>query len=368
MIKNEEQFLRASLESCAQLSNEIILADTGSRDDSLKIAKSFQAKHPNFKIIELKWEHDFSKTRNKIAAQAKNDWVFFIDGDEVVDEKLGSSLKSLIQQSEVDSFSFVQRNYTTNVEYNNLSQYLQKELPPGLPECSEKLFYFDNHMERLYRKSSKIQYEGRIHESLIPSCRRLGLKWEKKNELLHHYGRLKSGHHDKLLNYLDLSRQKWKEERDNPAAWIEVMVTFCELTRFEEAFQLAGLASRMFPKEFEVIKTCYEVALRFQKYPNAEQWIRQCLRLRPDHLDTKAQLTTALLYQKKIEACRIQATQVLNEDPKNFLSHLHLGVIEFENKNWPAAKQHLAKALEQRPYDDFLQNALQRISEMQQLN
>ena len=77
MVKNEADNLRRCLPSLKGIADELIVIDTGSTDDTMKIAESAGAK-----VFEHPWENDFSKHRNQSISYATGDWVFIIDADE----------------------------------------------------------------------------------------------------------------------------------------------------------------------------------------------------------------------------------------------------------------------------------------------
>ena len=78
IVKNEEKNLERCLRSVKQCKNyEIIIVDTGSTDNTLKIAKNHNAK-----IFKYKWNNDFSAARNKAMEYARGDWVLILDADE----------------------------------------------------------------------------------------------------------------------------------------------------------------------------------------------------------------------------------------------------------------------------------------------
>ena len=85
IIRDEEEFLEDCLRSMVGFAGEIIINDTGSRDRSIEIAKSFGAI-----VFEEPFCGDFSHHRNLTIDRASGDWMFFIDGDEqVVDRGAG---------------------------------------------------------------------------------------------------------------------------------------------------------------------------------------------------------------------------------------------------------------------------------------
>lgn len=360
VIKNEEEFLKTCLNSLQALKLPILILDTGSTDKSLSIIQDFPSS-----LIELhttEWRDDFAWARNHLAQKAKTEWVFFIDGDESLDLPTFSLLEESLTP-EVGSISVIQRNYTED----SATQDARRTAPPAsLGKWPTDLYAFDNWMERIYRPASGVSYEGRVHESLIPSCQRLGRAIVRIPIVLHHFGRLKTGHQKKWDYYLKLSEMKLKEFPNHPASWIEWLINLCEVQKFKEALPFAERAVTKFPDEPEVLRTAYQVALRAENYVQAEQWIRQQLKKEnqisaKQRIDAYENLGTALLYQGKWEECADVCQKVIQEDASNFLSHLNLGIISFEKKDWASAKHYLSAALKQKPYDSFLIQALKRI-------
>ena len=74
IVKDEEKMLPRCLESIKDVVNEIILVDTGSKDNTIEIAKRYGAK-----VFHHPWEDHFSKHRNQSIKHANSDWIFIID-------------------------------------------------------------------------------------------------------------------------------------------------------------------------------------------------------------------------------------------------------------------------------------------------
>lgn len=79
IVKNEEVLLRQCLESLKGI-DEIFIADTGSIDRTIEIAKEFT---PNV-YTDFKWDDSFCDARNFIKNKATTDWLLSIDADEVL--------------------------------------------------------------------------------------------------------------------------------------------------------------------------------------------------------------------------------------------------------------------------------------------
>ena len=88
IVKNEEKVLRRCLDSLKplmeQISCELIIADTGSTDSTVEIAKEYTDN-----VFHFEWINDFAAARNSTLEKAKGQWYMFIDADEYLDEDIG---------------------------------------------------------------------------------------------------------------------------------------------------------------------------------------------------------------------------------------------------------------------------------------
>ncbi len=357
ILKNEEEFLKAALESIAPWISELILCDSGSNDESETIARSFEKQVPRFEWIHRDWTDDYSAARNFTASQAKSPWILFIDGDEWLAPDAKARIEAAIGNPQIACYSLKQVNYSAD---QATEEALRLSLPQGAPRHGE-FWATQNWMERLYRSDQGLSYSGRIHESLLPACLKRGLVHQKLEVTLHHFGRLKSNLTQKINYYLKLTELKLKEDPTNPAAWIEMAVAWMETQQFQKAFELAQIAFQKFSTEPEILKVAFQSALRTNAWPQAEKFIRDFLQLQPGDLYALSQLTTSLLYQTKFdELCEV-GEKILVRDPQNFVTHVNLATYFFEIKDWNRAARHIASALKQRPTDEFLLNAMKKI-------
>lgn len=93
ITKNEEKNLDRCLSCVKDYPFEIIVADTGSTDGTIDIAKKY-TEH----IYHFDWINDFAAARNFSISKASNDWILVLDADEFVYELDLDEIYRLIEQ------------------------------------------------------------------------------------------------------------------------------------------------------------------------------------------------------------------------------------------------------------------------------
>jgi glycosyltransferase involved in cell wall biosynthesis len=79
IVRDCEDDLSKCLKSFYWTVDELVIVDTGSKDRTIEIAKRFTDK-----IYEIEWPDDFSVARNYGLERCSEDWIFWIDSDEVL--------------------------------------------------------------------------------------------------------------------------------------------------------------------------------------------------------------------------------------------------------------------------------------------
>src|SRR5882724_11685213 len=77
IARNEEKNLPRALASVRGIADEVIVADTGSTDRTVEIAKESGAI-----VCHFPWCDDFSAARNFAISHARGDWILWMDADE----------------------------------------------------------------------------------------------------------------------------------------------------------------------------------------------------------------------------------------------------------------------------------------------
>jgi glycosyltransferase involved in cell wall biosynthesis len=102
IAKNEAVSLARTLQALQGLTDDLIVVENGSTDDTVAVATQ-----NNAKVITTKWL-GYGATKNFGAAYAKYDWVLSLDADEVVDKQLYQSLQA-IQFTNINMVYHLQR-------------------------------------------------------------------------------------------------------------------------------------------------------------------------------------------------------------------------------------------------------------------
>lgn len=79
IVKNEEGVIEKCLESVGNFADEIIIVDTGSKDNTMDIVQ----KYPRVRLFTFPWSDDFSAARNFAFSKATCDWIMWLDADDI---------------------------------------------------------------------------------------------------------------------------------------------------------------------------------------------------------------------------------------------------------------------------------------------
>lgn len=96
IVRDEEAALPACLDAAKPFVDEIVVADTGSRDRTREIARERGAR-----VLDVPWTEDFSAARNVSLDAATGDWVLVLDADELLSPELGAELRVAVARRDV---------------------------------------------------------------------------------------------------------------------------------------------------------------------------------------------------------------------------------------------------------------------------
>jgi cellulose synthase/poly-beta-1,6-N-acetylglucosamine synthase-like glycosyltransferase len=91
IVRDEEENLPHGLGSVHGLFDEIVVVDTGSKDRTIEIARSFGAR-----VFHFTWVDDFAAALNVALQQATGDYAFWLDADDVLEPAERVKLEALL--------------------------------------------------------------------------------------------------------------------------------------------------------------------------------------------------------------------------------------------------------------------------------
>lgn len=104
-VYNEQHHIKECIENARNLTSSIIVVDTESTDDSVKIARSLNVpvySHPYKKYVE--------PSRNYAISKVRTEWFFIIDADERFSPELIKEIKQTIQTTDKTHFTITKKN------------------------------------------------------------------------------------------------------------------------------------------------------------------------------------------------------------------------------------------------------------------
>ena len=103
--KNEQLNIRPCIESFYDIADEILIADSGSEDDTMDIARRFD----KVRIIEREYITS-GNFKNWAIPQAANEWVLIVDADERIGKKLGDEIVIELSRGPENDGYWIYRN------------------------------------------------------------------------------------------------------------------------------------------------------------------------------------------------------------------------------------------------------------------
>ena len=140
IVKDEEKVIGRVLNCVKQFADEIIIIDTGSKDNTKIIASNFTNK-----IFDFKWEDDFAKARNFSFSKATKDYIMWLDADDFITDKN------------------IQKIINLKHKYTKTDVFMLKYLM-GFNEEDKPTISF--YRERILRRSCNFVWHGFIHEAI----------------------------------------------------------------------------------------------------------------------------------------------------------------------------------------------------------
>lgn len=197
-VYNEEGNLKNCLDAVRDIAFEIVIADGGSTDKTVEIAKEFNAQ-----IIKTKNLLNFHINKNKAIDAAKGEWILQLDADEIVSKELAQEIMQAVDNKDINGYWIPRKNF-----------FLTRFLTKG--------GQYPDYTLRLYRKGLG-RLPGRdVHEQAIVE----GKVGYLKNDLLHMRDKNFSIYKERFDRYTTLLSTQLKErgEKIHPITFVNYML------------------------------------------------------------------------------------------------------------------------------------------------
>ena len=201
IVKNEEKYLDRCLKAMRPIldnvDSELIIADTGSTDSTVEIAKNYTDK-----VFTFEWINDFAAARNSTLACASGEWYMFLDADEIF-------------ESSYDIIKFFNSG-----EYNNYNS--ATFIVRSLYDSDDSS---DFNAPRLTKKLPDTTFSGIVHESLNT----FGDPVKNLSDIALHYGYLHNevSHEEKFRRNSELLLKKYDLQGDtDPIIYLQLYECF----------------------------------------------------------------------------------------------------------------------------------------------
>jgi hypothetical protein len=146
-----------------QTDDEILIQyDEDSVTDAVKqyLLIISQLHNTNIRVISYPLNNDFASFKNNLKDNANGIFIFQIDADEIPSEYLIENLHDLLEYNKDVDLFFVPR-------INTVSGLTPKHIKKWGWNVSDKGWVnFPDYQTRLYRRTSEIEWDGKVHERI----------------------------------------------------------------------------------------------------------------------------------------------------------------------------------------------------------
>ncbi|PAB60663.1 hypothetical protein CCE28_03735 [Anaeromicrobium sediminis] len=294
IVKNEEDNLQRCLESVKDIVDEMIIVDTGSTDDTVKIAKSYGAK-----VFYFQWNGNFSDARNYAFEKAKGNWIMRMDADEELSATDREKVLPLLNNSDVDVYVFQTLNYTDNISgietITNLNirlirnhkgykykNAIHEQLYKSMDSAEQKKFviekivvYHYGYLNTMTMKKNKPSRNMKILENILE-------KDPNNNFHLYNMGNeyLRLGKYKKALEYYKKVYKKINPDLFyTPKLLAKMMLALDRLKMYEEEMEVLNTGLKYYPKftDLEYQRAC--LFHKQKKYSLAIKGLKKCIKM-----------------------------------------------------------------------------------------
>jgi glycosyltransferase involved in cell wall biosynthesis len=263
IVKNEEGNLPRCLDSVRGLAGEIIVVDTGSTDQTARIAAGYGAEVIPFDFGIV----DFAAARNHAIARAKGRWILMLDADETLDRASAATLENLVAGDKNEGYFLERHNHSSD------------SAPPTT-----------DYAVRLFPNRPNHRYRGRVHETVDASILSGGGRLCKTGiRIDHDFSSDREARRRKNHWYIQILKEEIAAGPADDSRLDFLAAEYHQLEMFDEATEVAEHITRVRPRDARA-RLFLGVYHLFHKsdLKRARSDFNEALRLRPGYAEAES--------------------------------------------------------------------------------
>ena len=263
IVKNEERSLPQCLDSVRDLAGELIVVDTGSTDETPRIAASYGAEVIPFDFAAV----DFAAARNCAIARARGRWILMLDADETLDRAGAPMIEKLVALNEDAGYFLERRNHS--------------------PDSSSAT---TDYVVRLFANRRNHRYRGRVHETIDASILSGGGRLLKTGiRIDHNFASDREARRRKNHWYIEILKEEIAANPSDDSRLDFLAAEYHQLEMFDEATEIAERIVRMRPLDPRAHLFAGIYHLRYKHdLARARADFNQALKLRPGYAEAES--------------------------------------------------------------------------------
>ena len=233
IVKNEEKYLDRCLSALKPIlesvESELIIADTGSTDRTVEIAKKYTDN-----VFYFEWINDFSAARNATLEKAKGEWFLYIDADEIFQSCDG--IIRFFRSGEYKAYSaagYTIRNYGSAQNMNMFTDFIAT---------------------RFRKREPGIKFINAVHERINLAASAV----KRLDVIADHYGYLyetDEQRRKKIERNAQLLLSRLDTEKPSAQLYLELTAAYSKVSE-SEMIKFADLGIELALKDKSVILVC----------------------------------------------------------------------------------------------------------------
>jgi glycosyltransferase involved in cell wall biosynthesis/Flp pilus assembly protein TadD len=227
IARDEADFLDRCLGSVQGLVDEVVVVDTGSRDDTKTVARRHGAR-----LFSHTWTGDFSEARNAAIERARGQWILVLDCDEILAPRDHESLRSLLTDDGADAYRLTTRNYGND---SGRDQWYASEGTDYAVQEKSYPGWFPTTKVRLWRRQRQTRFRGAVHELVEPTLQESGQRMGDTLVPIHHYGYVEKERASD--RYVEAGERKLAQNQDDLQARYELAIAYRDAGRLAEGLE-----------------------------------------------------------------------------------------------------------------------------------